>query len=443
MQYGNWSRRGFLQASTGALVATGLPLWYANKVVAQQEEQNGSERKSFGPNDTITMAAIGVGGRGRGIMKNAARQKGVKFVAVCDVDSRRAEEAVKELSEFGDHEIQTYKDFREILERGDLDAVTIGTPDHWHTIPALTAIKKGLDIYCEKPLTLWLDEGKALVEACREHGTVFQTGSQQRSDARFRMACELVRNGRIGKVKEVEARIGRNPQGGPFKIAQVPKELDWDFWLGQTPYVAYVPERCHYEFRWWKAYSGGKMTDWGAHHNDITQWGLGYDGSGPVKVNVDYDACSAWPVLPYCYDMPERFVVECTYDNGTVLKTMSDGENGILFTGEDGRWIFVNRGKIEASDPKLLEEPLGDDAERLYVSNNHMGNFMDCMRTRELPICDVEVGHRSVSVCHLENIVLNVRRELNWDPSIEQFVDDDEANGLLRREMRSPWSLDV
>lgn len=436
MSYANWSRRGFLRASTAAMAAAGLPAWYAREVVAAQQEKAASRPKAKGPNDEIVMAAIGVGGRGTGIMKDAARRKGVRFVAVCDVDRRHAEKAVEEL---GGGDVKIYDDFRELLSNEQLDAVTIGTPDHWHTIPALTAINAGLDIYCEKPLTLWLDEGKALVKAVREHDTIFQVGSQQRSDARFRLACELVRNGRVGKVTEVEARIGRNDQGGPFKEARVPDELDWDFWLGQTPEVAYIPERCHANFRWWRAYSGGKMTDWGAHHNDITQWALGYDGSGPVKVDADGDA---WPVLPNCYDMPERFVCTATYDNGTVLKTMSDGENGILFTGEDG-WIFVNRSRIDASDMALLDEPLGDGAVRLYVSDDHMGNFLDCVRSRETPICDVEVGHRSVSVCHLENIALNLRRPLTWDPKEEHFVGDEQANSLLRREMRSPWTLDI
>ena len=438
MRYGNWSRRGFLRSSLTGLTAAGLPLWNAREVVASQEEKAGEGRKK-GPNDQIVMAAIGTGGRGTGIMNAASERDGVKFVAVCDVDRRHAERASGELNKRGHQDIKIYKDFRELLANEDLDAVTIGTPDHWHTITALTAVRAGLDVYCEKPLTLWLDEGKALVEAVRSHDAIFQVGSQQRSDARFRMACELVRNGRIGQVREVEARIGRNPRGGPFKMAEPPAELDWDFWLGQTPEVAYIPERCHGEFRWWIAYSGGKMTDWGAHHNDITQWALGCDGSGPVKVDADGDP---WPVLPHCYNYPEKYVATCTYDCGTVLKTMSDGENGVLFTGEDG-WIFVSRGRIDASDKALLDEPLGDDAVRLYVSNDHMGNFLDCVRSRELPICDVEVGHRSVSICHLENIALNLRRELQWDPAAQQFIGDDAANGLLRREMRAPWTLDA
>jgi myo-inositol 2-dehydrogenase / D-chiro-inositol 1-dehydrogenase len=414
------------------MLGAGLPLWAARETLARIDAQSGS--KKIGPNDTIRLATIGTGDRCKALIEDAQRQQGIQFVAVCDVDSRHNDEGEKKIGS----DVKKYTDFRELLQRDDLDAVIVATPDHWHTLATLAAIRKGLDVYCEKPLTLTIDEGKTLLHVAREKKAIVQTGSQQRSDARFRLACELVRNGRIGKVKEVEARIGRNPVGGPFKEAAPPAELDWDFWLGQTPAVAYIPERCHYEFRWWKAYSGGKMTDWGAHHNDITQWGLGYDGSGPISVNATADA---WPVLPNCYDMPEAFVTTCTYDNGAVLKTMSDGENGILFTGENG-WIFVNRSKITASDQKLIDEPLGSDATRLYVSDDHMKNFIDCVRSRELPICDVEVGHRSVTVCHLENIALNLRRELKWDPKSEHFVDDESANKLLRREMRAPWTLE-
>ncbi len=449
MRRGSLSRRGFLGTSTAGLVAAGLPLWYARESVARIEEANGNAKK-FGPNDTIVMATIGTGGMGRGDMRAAMGQDGVKMVAVCDVDKKRLEEG----AEAAGDDVDKYTDFRELLERDDLDAVIIGTPDHWHAIPAIAAMKKGLDVYCEKPMTLFLDEGKAMVKVARENDSVFQTGSQQRSDRRFRLACELVRNGRIGKLQTVEARIGDNPRGGPYQEAEVPEELDWDFWLGQTPKITYVPERCHYTFRWFSTYSGGKMTDWGAHHNDTAQWGLGADGTGPVKVNAVGDA---WNLLPNSYDMPQHFVASCTYENGAVLHTMShpkcryardivkhlpDEGNGVLFTGEDG-WIFVNRGKILASDQKLIDEPLGEDAERLYESNNHMRDFIDCMRSRQRPICDVEVGHRSVSVCHLENIALNVRRELTWDPEKEQFVDDDDANRLLKREMRKPWTLDI
>ena len=223
------------------------------------------------------MGAIGVGGQGTGIMKWAKSKPGVKFVAVCDVDADRRKKAAEVVGK----DCRQYGDFRELLAKEKLDAVTIGTVDHWHALTAIAAMKHGCDVYCEKPMSLTIEEGKAMVKAARKYDRVFQTGSQQRSDARYRLACELVRNGRIGRVHTVEARIGDNPIGGPFPEVAVPEGLDWNFWKGPTADVPYVKERCHYEFRWWYEYSGGKMTDWGAHHNDIAQWGLGMDGSGP------------------------------------------------------------------------------------------------------------------------------------------------------------------
>ena len=230
------------------------------------------------------------------------------------------------------------------------------------------------------------------------------------------MACELVRNGRIGKVHTVEARIGDNPIGGPFPTVPVPKELDWDFWKGPTADVPYVKERCHYEFRWWYEYSGGKLTDWGAHHNDIAQWGLGMDGSGPVSVTAT--GIAACPTSRTSYNCHPHFAVTYRYADGTHLITTSDGENGNRFIGDEG-WIFVSRGRIEASDNKLLNEPLHGETVRLYVSNDHMGNFIDGVRTRKRPICDVEVGYRSVTVCHLGAIALRLGIPLDWDPKAD------------------------
>jgi predicted dehydrogenase len=333
-----------------------------------------------------------------------------------------------------------YKDFRELLDRKDVNAVTIATPDHWHTLVALEALRKGKDVYCEKPLTLTIDEGKLLVKTVRDTGRVFQVGSQQRSDARFRLACQLVRNGRIGKLTKVETRIGDNPRGGPFPVVAPPKELDWDFWQGPTPKVEYVERRCHYEFRWWYEYSGGKMTDWGAHHNDIAQWGLGADSTGPVAVEAEGEKPSA---DPHSYNCHPTFKVTYTYANGARVVCTSGGENGVRFEGEGGRWIFVSRGRIGASDKKLLDEPLPADAVRLYVSNNHMGNFLEGVRTRKATVCPAEVGHRSVSVCHLGAIALRSGKKLKWDPAQEVFVGDAEANKWLSRPMRAPWKLEA
>jgi predicted dehydrogenase len=433
MHQGNLSRRGFLNRSLAVLTAAGLPAWYARGALAAEQEK--AKDKPVAAGDKLIMGAIGTGGRGTGIMKEAMKQPGVQMVAVCDVDANHRAAAAKAVG--GD--CAQFKDFRELLARKDIHAVTIGTPDHWHTLVALEALKQGKDVYCEKPLTLTVAEGQALVKLARAKNRVFQVGSQQRSDRRFRLACELVRNGRIGKIKTIEARIGSNPRGGPFKPMPVPAELDWDLWLGPTPKVTYLRERCHGTFRWWYEYSGGKMTDWGAHHNDIAQWGLGMDDSGPVAVEARGEEPSK---DPNSYNIHPDFEITFTYANGARLVSMSRGINGVHFAGEDGQWIFVSRGTINASDPRILQAPLPGNAVRLYESTNHMGNFIECVRSRKKPICDVEIGHRSVSVCHIGNIALRLGKKLKWDPVKEQF-DDADANKWLSREMRAPWKLEA
>jgi predicted dehydrogenase len=434
MERGNLSRRGFLRRSLAVMAAAGLPAWYARETFAAEQRAAARARRADA-NSRIVMGAIGCGGQGNYILDQARRDPNVRMVAVCDVDANRRKATAKKVG----GGCKDFEDFRQLLDNGDLNAVTVGTPDHWHTLVAIAALKKGKDVYCEKPLTLTIEEGKALVKVAKDTGRIFQVGSQQRSDGRFRLACELVRNGRLGKVKTVETWIGSNPKGGPFKITEPPPELNWDFWQGQTPKVDYIKQRCHYEFRWWYEYSGGKMTDWGAHHNDIAQWGLGMDGSGPVAVEATGEAPST---DPHSYNCHPTFKVTYTYGNGTKLICTSK-ENGVRFEGEDGKWLFVSRSKIEASDPKLLEEPLPPDAVRLYVSNNHMGNFLEGVRTRKATVCPAEVGHRSVSVCHLGVIALRSGKKLKWDPAQEVFVGDAEANKWLSRPMRAPWKLEA
>ena len=436
-QQGNQSRRGFVkQAMAGLTAGVGLPAWYAREVVAGQELALARARKKVGPNDRLVAGAIGVGGQGTGITK-WLQSTGAKVIAVCDVDRGHRERAAKRFD--AEH---TYNDYRELLARDDIDVVTIATPDHWHTLVALEAIARGKDVYCEKPLTLTIDEGKALVKAARDKNAVFQVGSQQRSDPRFRLAAELVRNGRLGRIKRVETRIGDNLQGGPFKPEPVPDGLDWNFWLGQTPEVPYAKERCFSTFRWFQAYSGGKLTDWGAHHNDIAQWALGKDGSGPVSAEADGD-----PEIrePDRYNHPQHFKITYRYGDGTELVSTSKGENGVLFEGERGT-LFVSRERIAVDGADLvrplLESPATEAATRLAHSDDHMRNFVESVRSRERPICDVEIGHRSVTVCHLGNIALRLRRPLKWDPEAERFVGDDEANTHLSRPMRAPWKLE-
>lgn len=386
-------------------------------------------------------------------MGNADASLAGKFgniVAVCDVDANRAgEKADKFKAE------ARYSDFRKAIAHKGVDVVVNATPDHWHTLVNLHAMRQGKDVYSEKPLTLTIDEGKKLVAVARETQRILQTGSQQRSAASFRLACELVRNGRIGKLERIMTLLPSGPTGGPYAPKPVPAELDWNFWLGQTPEVEYVQERCHVTFRFWYDYSGGTITDWGAHHNDIAQWANGTERTGPVTVEGKVLLESP----PGGYTTAARYQVEYTYANGVrhTCRTIAsenfygglvsdakptDERNGVRFEGTEG-WIFVNRQKIEASRPEILEQELPAGATRLYASNDHMGNFFECVRTRKAPICEPEIGHRSVSVCHLGAIALRTGRKLNWDPAKEEFVGDADANHYVAREMRSPWSYDA
>jgi predicted dehydrogenase len=433
------SRRDVLARSLAGVSLAALPAWYANEAVAAEQERIADLPRRIGPNDRINIACIGTGGKkggfrqGLGDTHGLKRQPGVEVVAVCDVDKTHANDAA---ASFGSG-CTAYNDFRELLDRKDIDAVVIGTPDHWHAIIAVAAMKAGKDVYCEKPLTLTLDEGKAIVAAQKKYKRVFQVGSQQRSDARFRMACELVRNGRVGKLRKVEAHLPNGQKGGPFQVKPVPSDFDWDFWLGPAPWTDYVYERTHGSFRYWFEYSGGMMTDWGAHHNDIAQWGIGADGSGPIRIESTGDL----PAMADGYNTAMNFTVKYTYPDDVTLITSGSGENGVKFEGDAG-WIFVSRERIGASDERLLKDPLPSNAVKLYASNNHQANFIDCLRNRKSPICTAEIGHRSASVCHLGNISLRLGgRKLDWDPAAEKFKNDDEANRMLSRPIRGNWKL--
>ena len=417
------SRRRFLKASAVVAAGATLPGWFV-------EESRGLEAatKPLSANDKPGIALVGCGGQGSGDC-NWAKNYG-NVVAVCDVDAKHLDDAAKAFNT-----PNKYKDFRKVMERDDVHVIITGTPDHWHTLINLAAVKAGKDIYSEKPLTLTIDEGKHLVQAVKNSKTVFQTGSQQRSDPRFRLACELVRNGRIGKLVHMVSGLPTGPREGPFTPKPVPPELDWDFYQGQTPATDYVPERTHWNFRWWYDYSGGQMTDWGAHHNDICQWGNGTERSGPVEI----EGKSLVDMIPGGYTAAAQYKVELKYGNGVTMTITDKAPNGIRFEGTEG-WIFVDRGHIEASKKELLEEPLPAGAIRLYKSDNHMGNFFDCIRTRKPPICEAEIGHRSISVAHLGVIAVRLGRPLKWNPDLEQFVDDQEADKWLSRPMRAPYN---
>jgi predicted dehydrogenase len=465
MHKGNVSRRGFMQRSLAALTfGAGLPAWFARQAFASADDKKAPDQLG----EKILMGAIGIGSpasRQLAIYGAAKAHKGVEYIAACDVDKRHLDRGLAIMKKDG-FDARGHEDFRELLDNPAINAVTIAVPDHWHALIAIEAMRKKKDVYCEKPLTLTIDEGKALVKVAKDTGRVFQVGSQQRSEfgGRFRLACELVRNGRIGKVKQVETRVGNNPTCAPIPKVDVPEGLNWDFWLGPAPMADYVERkdaggkmvncRTPYAFRWFYEYSGGKMTDWGAHHNDIAQWGLGMDGNGPVAVEAEGKEPSK---DPNAYNVHPTFKITYTYANGAKLictNTQLDGsadpkggghDNGVLFLGEDGKWIFVNRSMIVASDKKLIDEPPGKDWVALQdTKNDHMGNFLEAVRKGDpkLCICTPEVGHRSVTVCHLGNIALRSGKKLKWDPVKEEF-DDAEANKWLRREMRAPWKLEA
>jgi len=432
-------RRRFLKTASVFAAGAALPQWWREQSASAAETPTPKS-----PNDQPAIALIGCGGRGRVIAGEAA--KFGRVIAVCDVDDQHAAQAVKQFAG-----AKSYKDFRKLLDTEKVDIVVNGTPDHWHTLVNLAALKAGKDVYSEKPLTLTIDEGQRLVKAVQQSKRILQTGSQQRSDEKFRLACELVRNGRLGQLQHVHAWVPAGPPGGPFSVAPVPAHLDWDMWQGQAPSREYVPQRCHVTFRFFTEYSAGTLTDWGAHHNDIALWGMGLERSGPTTI----EGKRLVEPVPGGFTTPRQYRVEYTYANGvthtceTTTRNRFDGSinpeetkvqqgQGVKFEGSDG-WIFVTRGKIEASRPELLEEPLPNKKVELYVSKNHMGNFFDCVRSRRQPICEAEIGHRSVSVCHLGLIAIQLGRKLEWDPKRERFVNDKEADKFIAREMRKPW----
>ncbi|QDU23270.1 Gfo/Idh/MocA family protein [Urbifossiella limnaea] len=483
LERGNLSRRGFMRNSVATLTAAGLPAWYAKDVFGATVAQQAAAARPVQANGRLNVAVIGVGPnprRSNALYGEAKRFRHVQFTGVCDVDERHVAFAVDQYKKDG-YDVRGHKDFREVFDRRDVDAVIVAVPDHWHALVALDALRKGKDIYCEKPLTLTVQEALALKKAVKDTNKVLQTGSQQRTEmgGKFRLAAELVRTGRIGSVRSIECRIGNNPQSGAIKEAPVPKGLDWDMWLGPTARVPYRQEagktNCHYEFRWWYDYSGGKMTDWGAHHLDIAQWCLGMDGSGPTGVEVV--AAKAPYAAGDGYNCHEHFKVKYSYPNGVSVYAMSGsgaegmgtpapglvdamgnkpkrnnkemdgvdgGENGLLIVGEKGK-IFVSRGLLLASDKAILSEPLLLDP-MLYPSRptNHMGNFLDCVQSRQTPITGVDVGAGSVIVCHLGVIALQTGKKLTWDARTFKFTgaDADVGNARLSRPMRAPWRLE-
>jgi predicted dehydrogenase len=405
-------------------------------------------------NDRPRLGLIGAGGQGSGDAHGAS-QFG-DFLAVCDVDKAHAEKA-KADRRIGKGKSDVYEDYRKLLDRKDIDAVIIGTPDHWHTRICIDALRAGKDIYCEKPLTLTIDEGKKLGQVAKETGRVVQVGTQQRSDHNrvFLLAVAMVRAGRIGKIRKVTAAIGGGPTGGPFPVEKTPAVLNWDMWLGQAPKVEYREKRCHSDFRWWYEYSGGKLTDWGAHHVDIGQWAIGMEGSGPntievVKGVLPVEFKGGYPTVDDRFNTTTTFLVRATFANGVALEIRDDTENGVTFQGSGGK-IFVTRDRIDLEggavgalykDP--VPESLLHELRKGKKVDGHMANFFECARDRSVPVSDVWTHHRALTTCHLANIAIRLgRHKLTWDPAKEEIVGDSEANAWQTRPQRAGYEVNA
>ncbi|KPJ65791.1 MAG: oxidoreductase [Coxiella sp. DG_40] len=437
------SRRGFLKKTAAAAAGAvfGVPYVINSSVLGAEA-----------PSNRITIGCIGVGRMGLEDMQEIMAFGQAQVVAVCDVDAKRLKYAQQLVEKHYNQKYPSgtykgcaaYRDFRDLIARSDIDAVSIVTPDHWHALPAIAAAKSGKDIYLEKPLTLTIKEGRLLSDTVRRYGRVFQVGSQQRSDSSFRFACELVRNGRIGKLHTVKIGLPEDPATGPRPPMPVPENLDYDMWLGPAPWAPYTEERVHpqndYSRPGWlriSDYGSGMITGWGSHHNDIAQWGMGTEYTGPVEIEgqTEYPRDGLW-------DVHGPFRIEYNYADGVKVICADNIKNqqGVVFEGTEG-WVYVKRGYIDAHPKSLLSSTIKSNEIHLYKSNDHKANFLDCIKSRAETVAPVEIGHRSNTICLLGAIAMRLGRKLKWSPERECFINDDEANRMLAKPMRSPWHL--
>jgi predicted dehydrogenase len=439
-------RRDFLK-STAAFAAN------TTAAASAQDRPSASNR--------ITMGVIGTGNQGTGDMKNFLADERVQVVAVCDLNKESpgywdgaiaGREPARNLVEWhyarakrsGVYKGCTpYEDFRDLLARKDIDTVLIAVPDHWHSIPVIEAARAGKDIYGEKPLSLTISEGRAMADTIKSSNRVFQCGSQQRSDVRFRKACEIVRNGGIGKLETVLVGLpGGTPDLGHTRDRQdpepVPEGFNYEMWLGPAPEAPYAPARCHVNFRWILDYSGGQITDWGGHHPDIAQWGMGTELTGPTAIR---NGQAQW-AKEKIWNTAVDYYFEAHYASGVVMTVSSRLRGGVTFRGSEGT-VWVNRGAIEATPESLLDWQPKENDIHLYRSDNHARNFIDCVISRKETAAPIEQAHRSITIAHLGNISLRLGRDLRWDPAQEQVIGDETANQMLSRPMRKPWSINA
>jgi predicted dehydrogenase len=401
---------------------------------------------AIAPSDRIVMAGIGFGMQGPSNMKSFLGKPEVQWVAVCDLDDEHRGKARNSVNEkYGNKDCATYTDYRELYARRDLDAVSIAVPDHWHAMLSIAAVRSGLDVYGEKPFTHGLREGRALCEAVKRYGRVWQTGSWQRSDDNFHRACELVHAGRIGRIHRVEVGLpdGYTDFAGTFGQEQIenpPAAFDYDTWLGPAPWSPYCKARAHMNWRWNMDFGGGQLMDWIGHHLDIAHWGLGLDRTGPVEVS----GTGEFPTTGI-YNGATRFRVETKYADGTPI-IIAGGhpeiQSGTKWIGEFG-WVWVDRGGFESQPAHLTSEVIGPNEPRLYRSRDHFQNFLDCVKNRALTIAPAEVGHRSASVGHLGVVAIATGRTITWDPATETLIGDPEAERLLSYSYRKPYQLPV
>jgi predicted dehydrogenase len=426
------SRRQFIKRASVAGAALAMPQVIPSRLLGQNA-----------PSNQITVGIIGTGNIARGHIETMLGFDDVRIVAVCDVDRFRREIAAEKINvHYGNRDCVSFSDFREMASRPGIDAIFVCTPDNWHALNAIEAIRQGKDVYVEKPLTLTIHEGRALVDAARKHGRIVQTGTQQRSSKRFHNTAEFMRNGGLGKLERIEILIPANNKyaGGSWQPEPVPEGLDWEMWLGPAPWSPFNRHACHYNFRFILDYAAGQVTNWGAHYIDIAQWALGADDSGPVEVEGDGEFPSTG-----LFTTATKVDFTCKYASGVSLRchTRYDGvsDGNVRFFGERG-WIDVSRTASLASAPELLREVSARAGNvKLRASQNHHDDFFASMRTRTLPISDVEIGHRTTTVCNLANIAMLLDRKVRWDPKQEAFTDDVMANRMRSRSMRGPWSL--
>jgi len=436
------SRRAFLCA-TGASIA--MPAIIPASAVGAD--------KTVAPSNRINIGVIGTGGQANGLTKNAMAHDFVRVIALCDVDKSQLAKAKSVVDQnYGNSDCAVHADYRELLARNDIDAVIVATPDHWHALVCVEAARRGKDIYCEKPLTWSLGEGKAVVKAVKENKRVFQVGSMQRSSARFKLACELVRNGYLGRIKRILVSLPDNNNAlWVDDYPAPPPELDWDTYVGPAEWAAFHPKRYHWDWRWWMGFGGGQMMDWIGHHGDIAHMAMDWDNTGPIEVEgVRWDPVTERNNL---YNAPGRYMFVCKYRGGVTLMVanVSDmpdefkacGEMGTMFFGDKGRWVWVDREGIKASDKKLLRPGFSKRDFRFRKEGNHMTDFLTCVQTRQECIAPVNAGHRSASIGHLGKIACTLGAKFKWDPEKERITDNPALNGLITRRYRGNWSLEV